>query len=218
MSVLPARLAMAATAAVSRASSFATSAMPSLLSAVSLASSMSVANTVAPSRAKATAQARPIPTAAAVTKARLPFRRSDMVLLPVSLSSLRGAKRRSNPDYFRGRISGLLRFARNDGGYLLSVWLVIIPRHADRARNVLIARGEFHAGAGGLLADGRAIELLPRGLVGRVGEAALVLQLGATLLQLIARDQDVGVAGVEVDANLVSGLEDRQPAVGGGFR
>jgi hypothetical protein len=39
---------------------------------------MSVANTVAPSRAKATAQARPIPTAAAVTKARLPFRRSDI--------------------------------------------------------------------------------------------------------------------------------------------
>src|SRR5262245_29240953 len=29
--------------------------------------------------------------------------------------SLRGAKRRSNPDWFRGYNSGLLRFARNDG-------------------------------------------------------------------------------------------------------
>jgi hypothetical protein len=65
--------------ALSRASSFATSAMPSLFSAASLPSSISVANTVAPSRAKATAQARPIPTAAAVTNARLPFRRSDML-------------------------------------------------------------------------------------------------------------------------------------------
>src|SRR5260370_16922268 len=78
MAVLPARLAMAATAALSRASSFAISAMPSFLRSASLLSSMSVANTVAPSRAKATAQARPIPTAAAVTNARLPFRRSDI--------------------------------------------------------------------------------------------------------------------------------------------
>src|SRR6266436_2801732 len=78
MSVLPARLAIAATAALSRASSLPTSAMPSLLRSASFASSISVANTVAPSRAKATAQARPIPTAAAVTNARLPFRRSDI--------------------------------------------------------------------------------------------------------------------------------------------
>ena len=63
---------------------------------------------------------------------------------------------------------------------------MIIPRHADRAGNILIARCKLHAGAGGLLADGRAIELLPRRLVGRVGEAALVLELGATLLQFIA--------------------------------
>ena len=40
MSVLPTRLAIAATAALSRASSFAISAMPSLLSAASLLSSM----------------------------------------------------------------------------------------------------------------------------------------------------------------------------------
>jgi hypothetical protein len=40
---------------------------------------ISVAMTVAPSRANAMAQARPMPAAAAVTTARLPFRRSDIV-------------------------------------------------------------------------------------------------------------------------------------------
>ena len=57
--------------------------------------------------------------------------------------------------------------------------LVIIPGHTDPARDVVVARGELHAGAGGLLADGRAIELLPRRLVGRVGEAAFGFQISA---------------------------------------
>src|SRR5439155_25016166 len=95
---------------------------------------------------------------------------------------------------------------------------MVIPRHADLARDVVIARGELHAGPRGLLADGRTIELLPRRLVGGIGEAASSLQLGAALLQLIVGDQDVGAALVEVDAHLVTGLEDRKPAVGGGFR
>src|SRR5882724_549635 len=221
MSVLPARLAIAATAALSRASSFATSAMPSLFSAASLPSSISVANTVAPSRANATAQARPIPTAAAVTKARLPFRRSDMVSFSLLLfRHCEERKRRSNPVFGSGLLPPSLvelrrtsRSARNDGGCLM-----IIPGDADLAGDVVIARGQLHAGAGGLLADGRAIELLPRRLVGRVGEAAFGLQLRATLLDLLVRDQDVGAALVEVDADLVAGLEDREPAVGGGFR
>src|SRR6478672_6486144 len=95
---------------------------------------------------------------------------------------------------------------------------MIIPRHAHLACNVMIAGGELHTGAGGLLADGRTIELLPRRLVGRIGEAALGLQLGAALLQLLVGDQDVGAALVEVDAYVVAGPEDRKPAVGGGFR
>src|SRR5439155_23234116 len=93
--------------------------------------------------------------------------------------------------------------------------LVIIPRHADFARDILVARGELHAGAGGLLADGGAIELLPRRLVGGVGEAAFALQLAAPLLHLVIRNQDVGAALVEVDADLVAGPEDREPAIGG---
>src|SRR6202790_896690 len=62
--------------------------------------------------------------------------------------------------------------------------LMIMPRRADAAGDVVIAGGEFHAGAGGLLADGGAIELLPRRLVGRIGEAALGLEFGMPLLEL----------------------------------
>src|ERR1700743_2062005 len=75
--------------------------------------------------------------------------------------------------------AGLLPCARNDG-----VTLMIIPRNADGAGDVVIAGGELHAGAGSLLADGRAIELLPGRLVGRVLEAAIGLELGVPLLEL----------------------------------
>src|SRR6185437_16190004 len=104
----------------------------------------------------------------------------------------------------------MLRFARNDGS-----GLVIIPRDTDLARDVVIARRELHAGASGMLADGRAIELLPWCLVGRMGETAFRVQLGMALLDLGVRDQDVGRALVEIDANLVAGPEDRKPAIGG---
>src|ERR1700722_6616413 len=96
--------------------------------------------------------------------------------------------------------------------------LMIMPRRADAAGDVVIASGEFHAGAGGLLADGGAIEFLPRRLVGRVGETALGFEFGAPPFQLLVRDQDVGAALVEVDANLVAGLQNRKSTVGGGFR
>src|SRR5437763_16012224 len=87
--------------------------------------------------------------------------------------------------------------------------LMIIPGHADLCSNVVVTGGELHASAGGVLADGRAVELLPRRLVGRVREAAFGLEVRAPLLQLLVRDQDVGAAVVEVDADLVAGLEDR---------
>src|SRR6478609_10677421 len=86
---------------------------------------------------------------------------------------------------------------------------VIIPRHTKRAGDVLVARGELHAGAGRLLADGVAVDLLPRRLVRRMLEAAAGLQVGVALLHLVVGDQDVGAALVEVDAHLVAGLEDR---------
>src|SRR6201987_6430133 len=167
MSILPTRPAIAATSALLRASSRATSATPSLLSEARPFSSMSVATTLAPSRAKASAQARPMPAAAAVTKARLPLRRSDMgySLVP------RHCEERSDEaiqscstilDCFASLAMTVLR-------------LMIIPGYPDLAGDVVIAGGELHAGAGGLLADRVAVELLPRRLVRRVGEAALGL-------------------------------------------
>src|SRR5713226_6869062 len=90
-----------------------------------------------------------------------------------------------------------------------------VPRR--RFGDVVIARRELQASAGGLLADGGAIELLPGRLVGRIGEAAFCLQIGAAPLQFLVGNQDVGAALVEVDADHVAGLEDRKPAVGSGF-
>src|ERR1700704_3192668 len=95
---------------------------------------------------------------------------------------------------------------------------MIIPRDADRAGDVVIARREFQAGAGGLLADGRAIQFLPWRLVGRIFEAAVGLEFRAALLEFLVRDQDVRTAFVEVDAHLVAGPKDRKSAVGGGLR
>src|SRR4051794_40550449 len=96
--------------------------------------------------------------------------------------------------------------------------LMIIPGNADGACDVVIAGCELHAGAGGLLADGRAIELLPWRLVGRVFEAAIRLELGVPLLELLIGKQDVGAAFVKVDANLVAGLKNGEAAIGRGFR
>src|SRR6266700_1445807 len=95
---------------------------------------------------------------------------------------------------------------------------MIVPRDADGAGDVVISGRELHAGAGGLLTDRRAVELLPRGLVCGIGEAALGLQVGVALLQLPVRDQDVGAALVEIDADLVAGPEHRKSAVGRGLR
>src|SRR5882757_2136083 len=215
MSIFPMRLAKPSTSAVLRTSSRAVSAMPSWPRVAMPPSLMSVAITVAPSRAKAMAQARPMPAAAAVTTARFPFSRSDIhfsqsVLMFVFV--IASEAKQSIPP-LRGY--GLLRryAPRNDGRNLM-----IIPRDADLARNILIARRELHAGAGGLLADGRAIEFLPRRLVGRVFEPTIGLEIGMTLFQFSIRDQNVGRALVEVDADLVAGPEHREPAIGGGFR
>jgi hypothetical protein len=85
MSISPASAAAARIAAKSRASrtrveidgiSFASDASP--------AASMSVATTLAPSRANASALARPMPAAAAVTNARFPCSRPLIARLPSS--------------------------------------------------------------------------------------------------------------------------------------
>src|SRR5215469_5604707 len=95
---------------------------------------------------------------------------------------------------------------------------MIIPRHPNLARDVVVAGCKLHACAGGLLADGLPVKLLPRRLVGGVGEAALGVELGVAALQLSVGDQDVGGALIEVDTDPVTGGKHSKPAVGSGFR
>src|SRR3954463_15802487 len=90
---------------------------------------------------------------------------------------------------------------------------VIIPRHTKAAGDVLVARGELHAGAGRVLADCVAIKLLPGRLVRRMLEAAIGLELGVTLLHLLVGDENVGAALVQIDAHLVAVPENREPAI-----
>src|SRR6185369_1416197 len=126
--------AVAITAAVSRTSSRATSDTPSLVSGARPFSSISVAKTVAPSRANAMAHARPIPAAPAVTNARLPLRRS-----PIHISL----------DFNFGSRECAPRWLTQTARALRP--LMIVTRDADPAGNVVIASGELHAGAGGVL-------------------------------------------------------------------
>ena len=50
---------------------------------------------------------------------------------------------------------------------------MIVTRHADDASDVVIARGQLQAGACRVLADSRAVELLPRrGALRDLGQAA----------------------------------------------
>src|SRR3954447_26242805 len=215
MSTLPTRLAMAFTAAVSRTSSRATSDTPSFASCARPFSSISVAKTVAPSRENAIAQARPIPAAPAVTNARLPLRRSPIYFSLDSTSALSRMRGATRPTCHIWNRYASLR-SPNDG--LRRRMLMIVPGNADLAGDVLIAGGEFHAGAGGMLADGRAIQLLPGCLVSGVRKAALGFQLGAPLLQLVIGYEDFGAALVQIDANHVPVFEDGKSAIGCGFR
>src|SRR6202790_3261533 len=194
MSILPTRRAIASTAALSRTSSRATSDPPSLASSARPFSSMSVANTVAPSRAKAMAQARPMPIAPAVTKARLPFNRSDIQIssefmwVETTCFIIRSNAASFPPHsgllrkvYHRARV----RAQRRRKFIICGHALMVMPRGADNAGDVVIPRREFQTGPGGRLADGRAIEFLPRRLMRGIGEAALGLEFGATALQFI---------------------------------
>src|SRR5579864_7483751 len=210
ISIPPTRLAIADTAALSRTSRRAMSLMPSAASAASPFSSTSVAKTLAPSRAKAIADARPMPAAAAVTKARLPFRRSDMVFLPSDFWCHTRALTRVSI-FFSKAMDRRIKSGDDRS-------LVIISGHPDFACDVVVARGEFHTGAGGLLADGRAVDFLPWRLARRIGEAAFGLQFGMASLHLLVGDQNVRGSLIEVDTHAVAGFEDRKAAIGGSFR
>ena len=96
--------------------------------------------------------------------------------------------------------------------------LMIVARDADGARDIAIAGRKFETRAGGLLADGVAIKFLPRCLVFRIGKTALGHEIGVAFLEFVRRDQNVGFALFEIDADLVASLKYRTPAVRGRFR
>src|SRR5579883_1004332 len=96
--------------------------------------------------------------------------------------------------------------------------LMIIPGHADLAGDVVVARCEFHAGAGGVLADGRTIDLLPWRLARRIRESALRLQLGVTSLHFLFRNQNVRCSLAKVDTHPIAGFEDCKAAIGRSLR
>src|SRR5580658_10261048 len=96
------------------------------------------------------------------------------------------------------------RFAR-----LAMTESVIIPRHA-LLRDALILDGGGEHHAVGELLDHGALDLLPGRLARREVEAALAGERVAAAAELLGRDHDVGAALVEVDADAVAGLDERE--------
>lgn len=84
-------------------------------------------------------------------------------------------------------------------------------------RNILadvpVFDGEFEHGAIAELTDVSALQFLPGSLADGDGN----FEHGAAGGDLFVSDQNIDAAGVEIDANLVAGLEDRQVAADGGF-
>src|SRR5262252_7326670 len=80
---------------------------------------------------------------------------------------------------------------------------MIIPRHPDSLGNALILHGRLEHHAVGELVDHGALDLLPGRLAGRELEAAAALQSKAALRKFCLRDQHIGAALVEIDADAV---------------
>src|SRR5450830_13096 len=91
--------------------------------------------------------------------------------------------------------------------------LLVVMTRQD-LRPALILDSQFHASAGFQLADGAAINLLPRCLAWRHGRDAFRLALG----QLFVADQHVATAVVEIDTYLVAIAQVSQSAADSAFR
>src|SRR5215468_7892989 len=92
---------------------------------------------------------------------------------------------------------------------------MIVPRHSESLGNALILHGRFEYHAVGELVDHGALDLLPRRLAGWKFEAAAALQGKAALRKFRLRDQHIGAALVEIDADAVAAAQQRKPAVRG---
>src|SRR3954451_3289012 len=86
-----------------------------------------------------------------------------------------------------------------------------VARHSAGLRDPLIRFGAFEDHALAHLADVAALNFLPRSLRGGILITASRLELLPPALPLGLVHQGVGAAGVEVDPDAVTGLQQRQP-------
>src|SRR6185312_17130197 len=101
--------------------------------------------------------------------------------------------------------------------FSLTRLLVIIPRH-ELLRDALIFDRRLEHHAVGKLIDHAALNLLPRRLMRRIGEAALLLQRRTAPRQLGLVHQNVGAAFLQIDEHAVTALEQSEAAAGRRFR
>src|SRR5689334_7090732 len=83
---------------------------------------------------------------------------------------------------------------------------VIVTRQTFGLRDPLVFDGRFENRAGLHLADNTALDFLPGRLVLRVMIATIGLQLPATGVELVVRNQDIRLTTAEVDTDPVAGL------------
>src|SRR3569623_1027231 len=84
--------------------------------------------------------------------------------------------------------------------------LMIVARHEFLGDALILDRRLEHHAVGELI-DHAALDLLPRRLMRRIGEAAALLQFGAALIELRVAEQDVGAAHLQDDAYAVAALQ-----------
>ena len=95
---------------------------------------------------------------------------------------------------------------------------MIIARHREGLGDALVLHGRLEHHAVGELIHHGALDFLPRRLALGKLEAAAVLQGKPALRKLGFRDQDVGRALVEVDADAVARAQQGKAAVRRRFR
>src|ERR1700722_12101642 len=93
---------------------------------------------------------------------------------------------------------------------------MIVARNASRLRDTLILDGGLQHHALIELIDNVALDFLPRRLARRIGIAVLLI-LGAAIVELLLRDQDIGRALVQIDAHAIARAQQRKAAADRGL-
>src|ERR1700722_11454926 len=95
---------------------------------------------------------------------------------------------------------------------------MFVSRHPHRLFRTLVLNRWLEHHALVELSPHLALDLLPWCLAFGMGEAAVLGQRGAALVQLLVRDQNVGGALLEINAHPVAGLDQRQSPARSRFR